>query len=86
MLCEPELNQPIETFWGLLKRRVLPKFTQLMIQKKATRAKCIRLVKEECALIPLEMKQNLLRAHHGTLQTLVDHLMEEDYKKGIGRL
>ena len=38
-----ELNQPIETAWSVLKRRVKIKFTKLLIRKTLTREKSIEI-------------------------------------------
>ena len=42
-----ELNGPIETVWSILKRRVLPRFTKLLIRKDGNKAKLKALVKDE---------------------------------------
>ena len=42
-----ELNGPIETVWGILKRRVLPRFTKLLIRKTGNKAKLKAIVKDE---------------------------------------
>ena len=46
-----ELNQPIETAWSILKRRVKTKFTELLIKKTLTRDKSIEIVRKEFKLI-----------------------------------
>ena len=42
-----ELNGPIETVWSILKRRVLPRFTKLLVRKSGNKSKLKALVKDE---------------------------------------
>jgi transposase len=42
-----ELNGPIETLWSVLKRRVLPRWTKLIVNGTATKKKLKALVKDE---------------------------------------
>ena len=42
-----ELNGPIETVWSILKRRVLPRWTKLLIRKDANKAKFKAIVRDE---------------------------------------
>ena len=42
-----ELNQPIETAWSVIKRRVRPKFTELLLKLQMTRDKGIEITKKE---------------------------------------
>jgi transposase len=42
-----ELNGPIETLWSVLKRRVLPRWTTLIVNGTATKKKLKALVKDE---------------------------------------
>jgi transposase len=42
-----ELNGPIETVWAILKRRVLPHWTKLLIRKDANKAKFKAIVRDE---------------------------------------
>ena len=42
-----ELNGPIETCWAILKRRVLPRFTELIIKGTANKSKLKALVMDE---------------------------------------
>ena len=42
-----ELNGPIETLWAVLKRRVLPRWTKLIIKGTASKARLKALVKDE---------------------------------------
>ena len=65
-----EFNQPIESTWACVKRRILPKFTKLQLRKKCTRAMCVKAVKDELAAIDKQTYLNLLRAHHPHLQEL----------------
>jgi transposase len=42
-----ELNGPIETTWAILKKRVLPRWTKLLIRKDANKAKFKAIVRDE---------------------------------------
>ena len=66
-----QLNSPIEFTWSVLKRRCLPLFTKLSLEHKCTRAKCIKIVKEQVKQIDKEVYKNLLRAHYPTIQELL---------------
>ena len=59
-----ELNGPIETAWSVIKRRVIPKFTQLQLKKQSSREKCIELLKKEIKKIEPAIFQNILRSHY----------------------
>ena len=60
-----ELNAPIETLWAILKRRVAPRFTKLIIRGKANKKKLKALVKDELHnKIDKQIYANILRAHY----------------------
>ena len=59
-----ELNSPIETTWAIVKKRVIPKFTQLQLKKKSTRERCIEVLKKELTKIDPSTFENLLRSHY----------------------
>ena len=42
-----ELNGPIETLWSILKRRVLPQFTELIVKGTANKTMLKALVRDE---------------------------------------
>lgn len=69
-----ELNAPIEAAWSTVKRRCLPKFTQLSLQKQSTRSKCIDVVKTELQSIDSELFRNLLRTHYPFLGELIQRI------------
>ena len=79
-----ELNQPIETAWSILKRRVKPKFTELLIKKTLTRAKSIEIVRKEFKLIDKNIFANIMRSHYPYLQTLLDKIGAGEYVAGQG--
>jgi transposase len=59
-----ELNGPIETAWAIVKKRVIPKFTQLQLKKTSTREKCIEVLKKELQKIEPSTFANLQRSHY----------------------
>ena len=67
-----ELNEPIEGVWAVLKKRVLPKFTKMMIRKQFSREKCMEVVRREVKAIDSQTYANLLRIHWPYLQELLD--------------
>ena len=75
-----ELNGPIETAWSVIKARVVPKITQLQLQKQCTREKCIEAVKEEISLISSKTWANLCRAHYATLSELLQQRHKDYYE------
>ena len=74
-----ELNQPIETTWSVLKRRVNTKFTELLIKKTLTRDKSIEIVKKEFKLINPTIFENIMRSHWPYLQSLLDKVHAGQY-------
>ena len=54
-----ELNGPIETAWSIIKKRVIPKFTQLQLKKKSTRERCITVLKKELRKMEPSIFENL---------------------------
>ena len=80
-----ELNGPIETLWAILKRRVLPRFTKLIVRGKANKARLKALVRDELHnKIDKEIYANILRAHYPYIQELLTKA-GKDYKFGSGR-
>jgi transposase len=80
-----ELNGPIETLWAVLKRRVLPRWTKLIVNGTATKNKLKALVKDELHnKIEQQIYKNILRAHYPYLQELLSKAGKE-YNFGSGR-
>ena len=80
-----ELNGPIETLWAILKRRVAPRFTKLIIQGEANKSKLRAIVKDELLRkIDKQIYSNILRSHYPYLQELLTKAGKE-YKFGSGR-
>jgi transposase len=80
-----ELNGPIETLWAVLKRRVLPRWTKLIVNGTATKNKLKALVKDELHnKIEQQIYTNILRAHYPYLQELLSKAGKE-YNFGSGR-
>ena len=63
-----ELNQPIETAWSVIKRRVRTRFTELLIRKELTREKGIDISKKEIRNIDPIVFSNIMRSHWPYLQ------------------
>ena len=60
-----ELNGPIETVWAILKKRVLPRWTKLLIRKNGNKEKLKALVRDELDnRIDKQTYVNVLRAHY----------------------
>ena len=80
-----ELNGPIESLWAVLKRRVLPRFTKLIVRGKANKTRLKALVRDELHnKIDKQIYANILRAHYPYIQELLTKA-GKDYKFGSGR-
>ena len=81
-----QLNGPIETCWAILKRRVLSRFTKLLIRKTGNKAKLKEIVLDELHnKIDKQIYSNILRAHYPYLQELLDKAHAGEYIHGSNR-
>ena len=75
-----QLNGPIETCWAILKRRVLTRWTKLLIRKTGNKAKLKAIVMDELHnKIDKQIYSNILRAHYPYLQELLDKVASGEY-------
>ena len=72
MYASCQLNGPIETAWSVIKRRVIPKFTQIQLKMESSRAACIACLKKELTKIDPSIFANLMRSHYCYLTKLLE--------------
>ena len=64
----------VETVWALLKAKVRPEFTKLLIRKKCTKKRFIETVQNQIALIDRQTYINLCRANYDDLWKLIQRV------------
>ena len=81
-----ELNGPIETCWAILKKRVLTRWTKLLIRKAGNKSKLKAIVRDELyRKIDKQIFANVCRSHYSYLQDQLDKVANGEYIMGSHR-